>query len=146
MSSDHEHLLERGDALGRLALLIQAQDSIEDGQADDDEPGGELLQRDHADGGGADEDELHQVAVLAEKRLPARLLLRFRELVRADLLTTALDLGSLEPARRVDAELRACLLRRHAVPHRRVAGVVETRRQLNCHAASSRISILPHCP
>ncbi len=46
MSPDHEHLLERGDALGRLALLVQAQYRVEDGQADDDEPRGELLQRD----------------------------------------------------------------------------------------------------
>ncbi len=80
-----------------------------------------------ADDGGADEDELHQVAVLAQKRLPAWLLLRLRELVRADLLTTPIDLGSLEPARRVDAELRARFLRRHAVPHGRGAGSLRTR-------------------
>jgi hypothetical protein len=53
MSSDHEHLLKRGDALGRLALLIQPEDRVEDGQPDDDEAGTELLESDHADDGRA---------------------------------------------------------------------------------------------
>ena len=74
------------------------------------------------------EDELHQVAVLAQKRLPAGLLLRLRELVRADLLAPPLDLGGLEPAPRVDAELRAGLLRRQTVPCRRLAWDVQRRR------------------
>ena len=78
-----EHLLQRGDALGRLALLVQAEHRVEHGQADDDDAGRELLQRDDADDRGAEQDELHQVAVLAQKRLPAGLLLRLRELVRA---------------------------------------------------------------
>ena len=59
----------------------------------------ELLQRDDADDRGAEQDELHQVAVLAQERPPARLLLRLRELVRADLRPTPLDLGGVEPVR-----------------------------------------------
>ena len=98
MSSDHEHLLQRGDALGRLALLIQAQDGIEDGQPDDDEAGSELLEGDHADDRRAEQDELHQVAVLAQERPPAGLLLRFGELVRAELLAPPLDFGGVETA------------------------------------------------
>ena len=124
MSPDHEHLLERGDALCRLALLVQAQHRIQHGQADDDEARGELLQGNHADDGGAEEDELHQVAVLAQKCLPARLLLRLRELVRADPLTAPLDLGGLEPARRVDTELRARFLRGKRVPCNRTGRIL----------------------
>ena len=92
---DQEHLLERGDALGRLALLVQAEDRVEHGQADDHDPGRELLQRDDADDRGAEQDELHQVAVLAEERPPARLLLRLGELVRA-----VLARGAARPRRR----------------------------------------------
>ena len=62
---DHEHLLERGDALGRLALLVQAEDRVDDGDAENREPSPELLERDDAHDRRADEDELHQVAVLA---------------------------------------------------------------------------------
>ena len=73
---DQEHLLERGDALRGLALLVEAQDRVQHGQADDHETRGPLLERDDADDRGAEEDELHQVAVLPEERPPARLLLR----------------------------------------------------------------------
>ena len=83
MGLDDQHLLERGDALGGLALLIEAEDRVEHGQADDHDAGGELLEGDDADDRGAEQDELHQVAVLAQKRLPAWLRLRLRELVRA---------------------------------------------------------------
>ena len=97
MSPDDEHLLERGDALGRLALLVQAEDRVEHRQAEDHEAGGELLQGNDADDRGAEQDELHQVPVLAQERLPAGLLPRLLELVRADLLAALLDLGRLEP-------------------------------------------------
>jgi hypothetical protein len=62
--ANHEHLLERGDTLRRLPLLIQAQHRVEDGQADDHHTGRELLERDHADHSSTEQDELHQVAVL----------------------------------------------------------------------------------
>ena len=68
MRVDQEHLLERGDALRRLALLVEAEDRVQHGQADDHETGRPLLQRDDADDRGAEQDELHQVAVLAEER------------------------------------------------------------------------------
>ena len=128
MSPDDEHLLERGDALGRLALLVQAKDRVEHGQAEDHEAGRELLQRNDADDRGAEQDELHQVAVLAQKRLPAGLLLRLRELVRAYLLTAPPDLDRLEPMPRVDAELLARPLRRQTVPCRRLAWDVQPHR------------------
>ena len=71
-------------------------------------PGAELLQRDDADDRGAEQDELHQVAVLAQERLPARLLLAPRRAcsgrTRARRL---LDLGGVEPGARVDLEPRA---------------------------------------
>ena len=105
---DQQHLLERGDALGGLALLVQAEDRVEHGQADDHDAGRPLLQRDDADDRGAEQDELHQVAVLAEERLPARLLLPLRELVRPDLGAAPLDLG------RVEARARARRRAAHA--------------------------------
>jgi hypothetical protein len=116
--ADDEHLLERGDALGRLALLVEAEDRVEDRQADDDDARAELLERGDADDRGAEEDELHQVAVLAQERLPAGLLLRLGELVGAVLRTAALDLGGVEPRPRVDDELGAHLLYREVVPRR----------------------------
>ena len=128
MSPDDEHLLERGDTLGRLALLVQAQHRIQHGQAEDHEAGGELLQGNDADDRGPKQDELHQVAVLAQERLPPRLLLRLRELVRAYPLTAQPDLNRLEPMPRVDAELLARLLRRQTVPYRRLAWDVQPRR------------------
>ena len=57
----------------------------------------ELLQGDDADDRRADQHELHQVPVLAQERLPARLLRRLRELVRPDLRAPPLHLGGVEP-------------------------------------------------
>ena len=138
MGLDDQHLLERGDALGGLALLIEAEDRVEHGEADDDESGADLLERDDADDRGAQQDELHQVAVLAQERLPSRLRLRLRELVRPDLRAPALHLGGVEPAGRIDAELRARLLRRHAVPSGRLASDVQSRRHPSAVCAGRR--------
>ena len=80
-----------------LPSWFRPRTAFEHGQAEDHEPRRELLQRDDADGRGAEQDELHQVPVLAQERLPAWLLLRLRELVRADLLTAPPDLDRLEP-------------------------------------------------
>ena len=88
-----QHLPERRDALGRLALLVQAHHRVQHRQPDDHEPGGELLERDDADDRGPDEHELHQVAVLAQERLPAGLLRRLGELVRPVPRAPALDLA-----------------------------------------------------
>ena len=128
MSPDDEHLLKRGDALGRLALLVQAKDGIEHGQTEDHETRRELLQRNDADDRGAKQHELHQVAVLAQKRLPPGLLLRLGELIRAYPLTAAPDLDRLESMPRVDAELLARPLRRQTVPCSRLAWDVQPHR------------------
>ena len=76
----------------------------------------EVLQGDDADDRGAEQDELHQVAVLAQERSPAGLLLRLRELVRADLRAPPLDLGGVEPERDLDPEPLTRLFGREAVP------------------------------
>ena len=86
-------------------------------------PGRPLLERDDADDRGAEQDELHQVAVLAQERLPARLLLRLRELVRADLRPAPLDLGGVETGPRIDLEPGACLVRGQTVRARVAAGL-----------------------
>jgi len=113
---DHEHLLQRGDALCRLALLVEAEDGVEDGEPEDHDPGAEVLQRGDADDRGADEDKLHQVAVLAQERVPCRLLRGLRQLVRPHLTAPPLDLGRGEPLQRVDAEPLAHLLGGQPVP------------------------------
>ena len=64
----------------------------------------------------AEQHELHEVAVLAQERPPAGLLLGLRELVRPELRSPPLDLDLVEPVSRIDAEPFACRLRRQAVP------------------------------
>ena len=98
-----QHLAQRGDALGGLALLVQAHHRVEDGQPDHDQPGRHVLQRDDADHRGAEQHELHQVAVLAQERLPTRLLGLLGQPVRPVLAGAAIDLGGVEtdaPGRR----------------------------------------------
>jgi hypothetical protein len=118
---DDQHLLQRGDGLGGLALLVQPEDRVQDGQAEDRDAGAELLERDHAHDRRPDQDELHQVAVLAQEGAPARLLLALGELVRPVLRASALDLGRLEPRPAVDVELRTGLDGRQVVPDGPVA-------------------------
>ena len=109
---DEQHLLERGDALGRLALLVQAEDRVQHGQAEDHDARANSCSATMLTIAAPSEDELHQVAVLAQERLPAGLLLRLGELVRPDLRAPPLDLAGVEARARVDAEPRARLLRR----------------------------------
>ena len=113
---DQEHLLERGDALGGLALLVQAEDGVEHRQADDHDPGRPLLERDDADDRCAEQHELHEVAVLAEERVPAGLLLPLRELVRPDLGAAPVDLGRIEARTGIHAELCQRVRRGQSVP------------------------------
>ena len=80
----------------------------------------ELLQRDDADDRRAEQDELHQVAVLAQERPPARLLLRLGELVRAVLARAA-----ARPRRRRG---RRAARRRAARTPRRPSGRARPRR------------------
>jgi hypothetical protein len=88
---DDQHLLERGDALGCLAFLVQPEDRVHHRQGEDDDAGAELLQGRHADDRRAHEDELHQVAVLAQESPPTGLLLSLGELVRAELRAPPFD-------------------------------------------------------
>ena len=144
MRLDQEHLLERGHALGRLALLVQAENGVEHGQPEDRDPRGELLERDHAHDRGADEDELHQVAVLAQERVPARLLLGLRELVRAVLRAPPLDVVGIETPGGVDLELRADVVGLHPMPRDRVPNRGRTRYQFGCcFRRHVRPSLLP---
>jgi hypothetical protein len=100
---DQEHLLECRHAFGGLALLVQAEDRVEHRQAEDREAGRELLQGDDADDRRTEQDVLHEVAVLAQERVPAGLLRRLRKLVRPVLRAPLLDLGRVEAGRGVDA-------------------------------------------
>ena len=105
LGRDDHHLLERGDARVRLALLVQAHRGVEQRQADEHDAGGDLAGQEQAEHAGRQQDDLHRVAVLAQERLPARLLRRLGELVRAVLGSTRVCLG-----------LRQSALERHALP------------------------------
>ncbi|MGA8462234.1 MAG: hypothetical protein WB800_43080 [Streptosporangiaceae bacterium] len=80
---DDHHLLQRGDGSGRLPLLLQAEHRIEQRQRDQNDAGLPLLQR-QAHHAGHEQDDLHQVGVLAEEHAPPRLGRPGIELVRAE--------------------------------------------------------------
>ena len=97
------HLLERGQAGLGLGLLVHAQHRVEDGQADQHECRADLLREDLVDDRRAEQDHLHEVAVLAQERLQARFLLLGGQHVRAVLLQTLPSLrrrSTLSPDRR----------------------------------------------
>ena len=65
---DDHHLLERGDARLGLALLVQAQERVEQGEEHEDHAGRELAGQEQADDAGHQQHDLHRVLVLAEER------------------------------------------------------------------------------
>ena len=107
---DDHHLLERGDARGRLALLVEAHRRVEQRQDDEDDGGLQLVREEQAHDARDEQDDLHRIAVLAQERLPARLLGAFVESVEPVTGPSRLDLGRgqarcgvdvLRPQRRV---------------------------------------------
>ena len=100
---DHHHLLERGDARRRLALLVEAHRGVEQGQGDEDDAGRDLVRDEEAEDAGREQDDLHRVLVLAQERLPAGLLGGFGELVRPVLGPARLGLGVRQPSLGGDA-------------------------------------------
>ena len=133
---DDHHLLERGDARLGLALLVEPQERVEQGEEDEDDAGRELAGQEHAHDARHQEHDLHRVLVLAEEHLQARLRLRLGELVGPELRAAGLDLGVGQAGRRVHAlgrerlrhrSSRATLARRPVVP-----------------AADPACSVMPH--
>ena len=59
---DDHHLLERGDARLGLALLVEAQERVEQRQHDQDDAGRELAGQEHADDARDEQHDLHRVA------------------------------------------------------------------------------------
>ena len=100
---DDHHLLQGGDAGLGLALLVEPQDGVEQGQAEQQQCRVPTRGDEQAHDGRAEQDDLHRVLVLAQERLPARLFLRLGELVRPVLRPSPLDLGAGQARRRVDA-------------------------------------------
>ena len=90
--------------------------ALSDREPDHDEARAELLQGDDRHERRAEQHELHEVAVLAQERLPARLLRLLRELVRPVACSPGDHLGRAEPDLRVDREPLARLLDREGVP------------------------------
>ena len=117
-------------------------------------PVGDFLQRNDADDRGAEQDELHQVPVLAQKRLPTRLFLRLREFVRAYLLTAPPDFDRLSHAvgrRRVahtrpppsERAIPSARLGRPASPPRPFRRSRELRPAGRRHSTDARRSVTP---
>ena len=80
------------------------------------DPGRDVLQGDDADDRRADQHQLHEVAVLAQEGLPARLLGLLGQLVRTVPLPTLGNLGGAQTGRRIDVQPATDLVGRQAVP------------------------------
>ena len=100
-----QHLLQGGEAGFGLRLLSQAQHGVEDGEADQHDRRAGLTGHDLVDDRRDDQDDLHQVLVLAHEGAQRRLLLLAGEHVRAVLGLTLAHLARGEPAGGVDTEL-----------------------------------------
>ena len=80
---DDHHLLERGNAGGGLALLVQAHRRVQQGQQDEHDARGHLPRQEQAGDTRDEQHQLHRVLVLTDERLPAGLALALREAVGA---------------------------------------------------------------
>ena len=113
---DDHHLLQRGDRRGGLPFLVHAEDGVEQGEEEQDEPGPELLQRVEAPDRRDEQHDLHRVAVLAHEGLPLRLPLRLGEPVRPVLRAPLRHLGRGQALQRVRVELGDDVVRLERVP------------------------------
>ena len=111
-----QHLPEGGDALRGLAFLVQPHEGVDDRQAEHHQPGRHVLDGDDADDRGPDQHQLHQVAVLAQERLPGGLLGLLGQPVRTVALSTLDHLGRAQPGSGIDVQSLAGLLRGEPVP------------------------------
>ena len=129
---DDHHLLEGGDGRGRLPLLMQAENRVEQRQQDQDDAGLPLLQEEAHDAG-HQQDDLHRVGVLADERAPPGLGLPGVELVRAEPLGPRGGLGRAETETVVHLLLLEDPIGAQRVPY----GSVGIWRQAGCGYAGS---------
>ena len=113
---DDHHLLERGHARGGLALLAEAHRRVQERQGDEDHAGRDLVRDEQAQDAGRQQHDLHRVLVLAHEGLPARLLGRLGELVRAVLRPSRFGFGAGQASLRGDALPFECRGGGQAVP------------------------------
>ena len=111
-----QHLPQRGDALGCLALLVQPHHGVDDGETDDDQTCRDFLEGDDADHRRTDEHQLHEVAVLPQEGFPAGLLCLLGELVRAIPRPALGHLGGAQTDCGIDLQPLADLIGRQAIP------------------------------
>jgi hypothetical protein len=100
-----QHRRERLDALLRLGFLAQADHRIEQGESREDDSRTDISGDDQGDRGRGQQNDLHEVLVLANERLEARLLLPASEPVRAVSVEPPPRLVGAEPTLIFDAEL-----------------------------------------
>ena len=83
-----------------LPSWLRPMAALKQGQADEHDAGRDLVREEEAEDARDQQDDLHRVLVLAQERLPARLLRRVGEVVRSVLGAAGLDLGGREALRR----------------------------------------------
>ena len=98
----YEHLLQGRHAGLRLAFLVKAESRVEESQRKQKDAGGELPGQEEADPAGNKKNDLHRIAVLAQKSAPFRLRFGRRKLVAAVLEPPCGDLVHREADLRVD--------------------------------------------
>jgi hypothetical protein len=112
------HLGQRLDALLGLGLLAQSDHGVEHRQAGQDDRGPDIPGDQQVNDGRGQQDELHEVLVLAQERLEAGLLLGRGEPVRAMRLEPAGRLRRAQPTLRVNPQLGGDRRRHRPMPAR----------------------------
>ena len=98
----YEHLLQGRHAGLRLAFLVKAESRVEQSQRKQKDAGGQLPGKKEADPAGNKKNDLHRIAVLAQKSAPFRLRFGRRKLVAAVLEPPCGDLFRRQADLRVD--------------------------------------------
>jgi hypothetical protein len=130
-----QHLPKRGHAFGSFAFLVKTHHRVQHGESEYDEGRRHILNRDDAYHGCANKHQLHQVLVLAEERLPRRLLGFLGQLVGTVFGPSLRDLLRGQAYVGMHVEFSTDLVDRQRV----VRKVVDRRRFDGCHELPPRV-------
>jgi hypothetical protein len=109
--------------------LVQAHQSVENGQPQNNQSRRQVLKGDDAHHGSPEQHQLHQILVLTEKRSPPGLLDFFSQPVRTIEGTTLCHFRTAKPLVGVHVELSVHLLDWHFVPVQLTFGPTRRRRR-----------------